>query len=218
MEHWHQLGYIVQRPSYGPEPIFVETQRGDVHCKSKSIHPKLHSPEDKVPGLPIPKHGGPLILPLPDSPQHNIDNVHSLRKHLQTAMAIELATIPLYLFGMYSIKIPDQYVNDPRSVKLLFWLKSLTYPLFVSIDVVAEEMLHLSLAGNILRAVVGQPKLYDVDYIPHYPMLIPGRVPNLWLELRRANKRNLQTFIDVSVSVYLEKVLLCTFNDSHWTG
>ena len=35
-----------------------------------------------------------------------------LREHLQTAMEIELATIPLYLFGMYSIKIPAQYAND----------------------------------------------------------------------------------------------------------
>jgi hypothetical protein len=67
------------------------------------------------------------------------------------------------------------------------------------IGVVAEEMLHLSLAGNILRAVGGQPKLYDVEYIPCYPMLMPGRVPKLWLELRRANKKNLQTFIDVCV-------------------
>jgi len=29
-------------------------------------------------------------------------------------MAIKLATIPLYLYGMYSIKIPDQYKNDIR--------------------------------------------------------------------------------------------------------
>ena len=113
-ENWHQLGFIVQRPSYGPGPIFIETQRGDIHRKSKIIHPKPHLPEEKEPGVPIPKRGGPLILPVPDSPKHNIDNVHSLRNHLQTAMAIELATIPLYLFGMYSIKIPDQYVNDPR--------------------------------------------------------------------------------------------------------
>jgi len=112
-ENWHQLGFIVQRPSYGPEPIFVETQRGDIRRQSKAIHMHPHSPEEKVPGQPIPKHG-PLILPVPDSPEQNIDNVDSLRKHLQTAMAIELATIPLYLFGMYSIKIPDQYVNDPR--------------------------------------------------------------------------------------------------------
>jgi Ferritin-like len=114
-ENWHQLGFIVQRPSYGPEPIFVETQRGDIPRKTKAIHPIPHSPaEGKEPGVPIPRRGGPLILPVPDSPDHNIDNVNSLRNHLQTAMAIELATIPLYLFGMYSIKIPDQYVNDPR--------------------------------------------------------------------------------------------------------
>ena len=113
-ENWHQLGFIVQRPSYGPEPIFVETQRGVIHRKSKAIHQNPHLPEGKLPGVPPPKRGGPLILPVPDSPEQNIDNVDSLRKHLQTAMAIELATIPLYLFGMYSIKIPDQYVNDPR--------------------------------------------------------------------------------------------------------
>ena len=59
-------------------------------------------------------------------------------------------------------------------------------------------MLHLSLAGNVLRAVGGKPKLYDVNYIPSYPMLMPGRVPKLWLQLRQANKANLQTFIDVS--------------------
>ena len=69
-------------------------------------------------------------------------------------------------------------------------------------------MLHLTLAGNILRAVGGHPKLYDVDYIPCYPMLMPGRVPKLWLELRRANKRNLQTFIDVCVSFCLKEALL----------
>jgi len=70
------------------------------------------------------------------------------------------------------------------------------------IGVVAEEMLHLSLAGNVLRAVGGRPKLYDVKYIPSYPMLMPGRVPKLWLQLRKANKANLQTFIDVSCSLY----------------
>jgi hypothetical protein len=59
-------------------------------------------------------------------------------------------------------------------------------------------MLHLSLAGNVLRAVGGTPKLYDVKYMPSYPMIMPGRVPKLWLQLRKATKANLQTFIDVS--------------------
>ena len=67
-------------------------------------------------------------------------------------------------------------------------------------------MLHLSLAGNVLRAVGGKPTLYDYHYIPSYPMLMPGRVPKLWLELRKANKANLQTFIDVS-SCFYTKIL-----------
>jgi hypothetical protein len=109
-KNWHKLGFIVQRPSYGPEPIFVETQRGIIHRDKKAIP----SPNHPSPEVTIPKRGGPLILPTPDSREQPIKTVESLRKHLQTAMAIELATIPLYLFGMYSVKIPDQYANDPR--------------------------------------------------------------------------------------------------------
>ena len=68
------------------------------------------------------------------------------------------------------------------------------------LGVVAEEMLHLSLAGNVLRAVGGKPKLYDPDIIPIYPMLMPGRIPDLELRLRKMTKENLQTFIDVYCS------------------
>jgi hypothetical protein len=68
--------------------------------------------------------------------------------------------------------------------------------------VVAEEMLHLSLAGNVLRAVGGTPKLYDPLIIPSYPMLMPGRVPDLELNLRALTKQNLQTFVDVYSSLF----------------
>ena len=43
VENWHQLGFIVQRPSYGPEPISIETLRGDIHRPKKSIRPNPHS-------------------------------------------------------------------------------------------------------------------------------------------------------------------------------
>lgn len=109
-KNWHQLGFVVQRPSSGPEPIFVETQRGTIHHHKKAIS----SPNHPSPEVPIPKRGGPLILPTPDPGEQPITTVESLRTHLQTAMAIELATIPLYLFAMYSVKIPKQYANDPR--------------------------------------------------------------------------------------------------------
>uniref|UniRef100_A0A8H8CET3 Iminophenyl-pyruvate dimer synthase domain-containing protein n=1 Tax=Psilocybe cubensis TaxID=181762 RepID=A0A8H8CET3_PSICU len=181
-KNWHKLGFIVQRPSFGPEPIFVETQRGIIHRPGKETLPAQHTPAKS--GVV----GGPLKLPQPDSKNQPITTIESLRTHLQTAMAIELATIPLYLFGMYSVKIPDEYANDPRYYD----------PVIGAIrGVVAEEMLHLSLAGNVLLAVGGNPKLYDPRYIPSYPAFMPGRVPKLWLQLRKASKANIQTFIDV---------------------
>ena len=109
-KNWHQLGFIVQRPSHGPEPIFVETERGIIHHDKKATPSPDHpSPSPEV---TIPKRGGPLILPTPDSSEQPITTIESLRTHLQTAMAIELATIPLYLFGMYSVKIPEKHKND----------------------------------------------------------------------------------------------------------
>ena len=102
VQRWHLLGFVVQRPSSGPEPIFVETQRGDLHKPALLFRPR-----------PPALHGG-LKLPRPDSDNQPIETVESLRTHLQTAMAVELSTIPLYLFGMYSVKTPAQYVNDPR--------------------------------------------------------------------------------------------------------
>jgi len=102
-QRWHKLGFIVPRPSGGPEPIFVETQR--------SLHQeKASSPSTKI----VKPSGGGITLPTPDSPEQPIQTVESLREHLQAAMAVELSTIPLYLFGMYTVKTPKAYVNDPR--------------------------------------------------------------------------------------------------------
>jgi hypothetical protein len=63
-------------------------------------------------------------------------------------------------------------------------------------------MLHLSLAGNVLKAIGGTPKLYSRDLVPDYPMQMPGRTPKLEMQLRAATKINLQTFIDVRPEHY----------------
>jgi hypothetical protein len=44
-------------------------------------------------------HGGHITLPV----NRPIRTVASLHKHLQAAMAVELSTIPLYLYAMYSV-------------------------------------------------------------------------------------------------------------------
>jgi hypothetical protein len=93
VRRWDRLGFLVERPSAGPEPIFVETQRGDLAQNSVlSGTPSL--PED---------HGG-YPLPKPDSSDQPMGTVESLREHLQAAMAVELSTIPQYLYGMYSVE------------------------------------------------------------------------------------------------------------------
>jgi hypothetical protein len=79
-----------------------------------------------------------------------------LKKSLQTAVELELATIPVYLSGMWSIKA----------------MRGEVFKLIKS--VVMEEMLHLGLACNMLKALKVSPKLRD--RVPDYPCPLPGGV------------------------------------------
>ncbi|RUS21346.1 ferritin-like-domain-containing protein [Jimgerdemannia flammicorona] len=76
-------------------------------------------------------------------------------------------------------------------------------------SVVSQEMLHLSLAGNVLLAIGGQPKLYDRDGIPKFPELLPYRKSPLKLNLRPATKDHIRdTFmklINVIQSMQIEE-------------
>jgi rubrerythrin len=76
-----------------------------------------------------------------------IANRDELQQHLRWAMRIEMLTIPPYLYAMYSLEDQDA---DPAAV-----IRS----------VVAEEMLHLALAANLLLGVGGSPRFYDRELI-----------------------------------------------------
>jgi len=116
----------------------------------------------------------------PSQPPEGPWTLDDLKKHLQTALILELYTIPLYLFGWYSINKVES--GDPKGV-----IRT------VSID----EMLHLALSGNILTAIGGSPKLYDTGN----PSLIPQFPSKLFYEdavdlsLRAATKPNIETFV-----------------------
>jgi hypothetical protein len=125
-----------------------------------------------------------------------IQTIESLQEHLQFAMAVELSTIPLYLYGMYSVNNAPAVSGAVRGASSCY-LDFIALTCFVGSGVVVEEMLHLCLAGNALLAVGGTPKLYDPDIIPKYPGPMRGRKPELTLQLREMTKENLQTFIDV---------------------
>jgi hypothetical protein len=77
-----------------------------------------------------------------------------LKESLQTAVELELATLPVYLSGMWSIKDGSGEVFDLVD------------------SVVMEEMLHLGLACNMLKAIGGAPKMR----VPSYPGPLPGGV------------------------------------------
>lgn len=103
-----------------------------------------------------------------------IDTPESLREHLQWAIQVELSTIPAYLYAMYSIE-------DDASVP---------YRLIRSVAV--EEMLHAALAANVLAAVGGEPRFYDEDVVPSYPMALPHHRPELVVNLERASREAIE--------------------------
>ena len=112
----------------------------------------------------------------------NIDNrdLAWLKQALQWAIELEFFTIPPYLTAFWSVK--DS--SDPVAVAIR--------------EVLVEEMLHMSLACNMLVAVGGQPKIFDVSAAPSYPNPMPGGVkPSLTVSLEGLSKQALSTFMKI---------------------
>lgn len=85
---------------------------------------------------------------------------------LQNAMLLEHATIPPYLTMLYSIdeQVPWRVLEVMRSV-------------------VVEEMLHLTLAGNVLNAIGGTPVIDSPAFLPNYPSQLPYGLDNVTVSL-----------------------------------
>src|SRR6478672_6484479 len=81
-----------------------------------------------------------------------IRDIESLRSHLQWAIELEHSTIPPYLTAFYSLH--EGHNREAAAVIL---------------SVAIEEMLHMTLAANVLNAIGGQPLLDGTDFIPQYP-------------------------------------------------
>lgn len=94
-----------------------------------------------------------------------IDTVEDLHEHLRWAAIVELTTIPTYLYAMYSL-------DDP-SAEAASLIRS----------VVTEEMLHLILVGNLLLATGSEPRFYDRESVPSFPLALPHHVPELMVNL-----------------------------------
>lgn len=94
-----------------------------------------------------------------------IETIAQLHASLRLALQIELATIPPYLYAIYSIA--------DRSSHAALLIRS----------IVAEEMLHAALVGNIMLAVGANPNFANSDLIPVFPMMLPHHEPPLELGL-----------------------------------
>jgi hypothetical protein len=102
-----------------------------------------------------------------------------LQTALQEAIQVELTTIPAYLYAMYSITDESSEANA-----YIF-------------SVVVEEMLHLSLASNLLVSVGGQPKFYDPSIVPTYPGPLPHHKAGLTVNLEKCDASALSVFLQI---------------------
>ncbi|HWR48604.1 MAG TPA: ferritin-like domain-containing protein, partial [Pseudonocardiaceae bacterium] len=99
-----------------------------------------------------------------------------LQESLQSAIELEFATLPTYLSGMWSIKNQSGEVYD--------LIKS----------VVLEEMFHLGLVCNMLKAIGGMPNIVA----PTYPGHLPGGVlPDLDVYLGGLSPKALDMYMAI---------------------
>ncbi|QBQ99144.1 ferritin-like domain-containing protein [Paraburkholderia pallida] len=100
---------------------------------------------------------------------------------LQQAIELEHSTIPLYLYALYSL--------DPAKNGAIAGILS---------SVVIEEMLHMTLASNVMNALGGSPVINEPGFIPTYPGPLPGGVEaELTVNLAPFSSEQLQAFITI---------------------
>src|SRR3954469_7599887 len=110
-------------------------------------------------------------------PLHRITAVDELHGYLHTALQLEHATIPPYLTALYSI--------HPGTNSDAFHVLRV---------VAVEEMLHLTLAANVLNAVGGTPDLTAPDFVASYPAYLPDGEDDFEVNLQAFGHESLQTF------------------------
>jgi ferritin-like protein len=107
--------------------------------------------------------------------------VEAVLKTLQSAIELEHATIPLYLYALYSL-------DAAKNAAIAGILQS----------VVIEEMLHMTLASNVMNALGGSPDIDKPDFIPNYPGPLPGGVQSsLTINLAPFSMDQLETFLTI---------------------
>jgi hypothetical protein len=109
-----------------------------------------------------------------------VATIESLREHLQWASELEHSTIPPYLCALYSLDAG----RNPEATEVLT-------------SVVVEEMLHMTLAVNLLNAVGGRPQLDNQKLLPGYPRSLPHGDRSFEISLCRFGREAIETFLKI---------------------
>jgi hypothetical protein len=124
-------------------------------------------------------------------------NKEWIKDSLQAAIALELATIPPYLCGLWSIKKNE---SDGKVKELIR-------------GIVLDEMFHMGLVCNMLSAIGGTPRI--VDTAPKYPTSLPGHVhKELTVYLAGLTKDYVK---DVFMEIELPEHPVASYEDSYPT-
>lgn len=107
-----------------------------------------------------------------------IRDLADLRAHLETALAVEQATLPPYLTALYSIR-------GVANAEAALVLKSIAM----------EEMLHMLLVANVLVALGGKPSLTRRGFVPRYPSRLPHAAKDLKLGLLPFSRKAIEMFM-----------------------
>ncbi|WP_010181942.1 ferritin-like domain-containing protein [Aquimarina agarilytica] len=111
---------------------------------------------------------------------HPIETVKDLYNYLYIAIQLEHATIPPYLTALYSIH-PGTNLDAYNLIRV----------------VAVEEMLHLTLAANMLNAVGGTPDLTGEGFVPLYPTYLPDGETDFKVGLEKFSIAAIDTFLNI---------------------
>src|SRR5215210_2447351 len=110
----------------------------------------------------------------------HITTREQLHQYLYAALQLQHATIPPYLTALYSSR-PGTNADAYHMLRVT----------------AVEEMLHLTLAANVLNAVGGTPDLTQPGFVPVYPAYLPDGETDFAVSRRSFSREALQTFLSI---------------------
>jgi hypothetical protein len=125
-------------------------------------------------------------IPVNDrTPTDAVPDIHWIRGALQSAIAIEHSTMPLYSAAMYSLEVQN-------------------YPAYNTLrSVLMEEMLHMAAACNMLAAIGGAPRIRQLDPTAIASGLPANIAPTLRPRLAKLSRRQLDMFMRLEAPLEL---------------